>query len=215
MRARASVTQTSDKRNGCKPVSKPASQNKTISDERFWNEVRIDRLISLWNDGTSPDGCAADLKTTKNAILSKIRALRHKGVQLRSSTSQGLDVLASIRRNRGKSSATKQQASPQTVPSPRAAKAASADRSERIDLDMELPEDRTGLIFDILQLEPHHCRWVLGDPIRGIGHFAWCGQHHVPGTRWCATHYEIFKRRRGASDDVESSDDEACVFEPA
>lgn len=38
----------------------------------------------------------------------------------------------------------------------------------------------------LLDLEPHHCRWPLGD-----GPFVFCGHQKYPGSSYCRAHFEL------------------------
>ncbi len=44
---------------------------------------------------------------------------------------------------------------------------------------------RGDLIVDIADLEPHHCRAVIGDTARKHG---WCGHERIAGTSYCKDH---------------------------
>jgi hypothetical protein len=43
-------------------------------------------------------------------------------------------------------------------------------------------------VTDINALEPHHCRWINGDPSMGKDQYHWCGKTAVPGKSWCSEH---------------------------
>ena len=214
------MTQTSKIRKCCKQVKEKLSRSET---DRFWNEARINRLITLWNDGLSGEKCAAILGTTKSAVLSKIRALRRLGIQLRGSTEAGRSATGSISRRRQiQASETRsikfgdiksRETRPRKPYQQRESKSTSCD--ERIELDMELPEDADGLIFDVRKLKPYHCRWVFGDPLLGVGHYAWCGRDRVPGTKWCKTHNEVIKQRSTDEAAAELLNGKARVLQPA
>lgn len=49
----------------------------------------------------------------------------------------------------------------------------------------ETPADDVARV-SLIDLEPHHCRYPVGDP-RQTG-FGFCGDHHVPGAPYCERH---------------------------
>lgn len=44
-------------------------------------------------------------------------------------------------------------------------------------------EPEVALVKHVFDLEPHHCRWPIGD-----GPLSFCGVRHVPGSSYCARH---------------------------
>lgn len=49
--------------------------------------------------------------------------------------------------------------------------------------DDEMPPEKR---IKLLDLEPHHCRWGIGDPKKDD--FGFCGAQKVPGLSYCMEH---------------------------
>lgn len=136
----------------------------------IWSDERVERIVQLWGDGRSASAIAALIGgTTRNAVLGKLHRL-------------GLTQKR-----------TPHRASLETRIRRKAKRTKTAPTVKRTDILRELPTEplppedtppSSLIAFD--DLEPHHCRWVYGDPRRGDHGF--CGQHHVEGLAYCAGH---------------------------
>lgn len=59
---------------------------------------------------------------------------------------------------------------------------------ETVDRPLPPPrvDDLPPLVASLVELEPHHCRWPLGDRA-----FAWCGRDRVAGKPYCERHAAV------------------------
>jgi hypothetical protein len=214
--------------NSCEAVTGAASSWSP------WNEERTNKLIALWNAGKSTDACAEALRVSRSAIIGKLSRLRRAGVTLRPTHERVIvdGKLVDARVAHAKATLRKKQrqkgeVAPARKPRrivpdlpkieskpcpPKPARRDSQAPRERIDLDMVLSEDTSDLIFDVIELEPHHCRWVVGDPALGVGHFGWCKRPKVPGGRWCKVHQNVVDRAWRHGDEA-AADDEVSSAE--
>lgn len=139
-----------------------------------WTEERVETLKKLWADGYSASQIAMQLRgVTRNAVVGKVHRL---GLPARPTTSRR-------KRHRPRlHSAVK----PMAV---RAAEQIDVDRQKVFELMLDTPEE---LVIPpaerktIDKLEPHHCRWPIGDPRSPDFHF--CGKHRVEGKSYCEHH---------------------------
>lgn len=135
-----------------------------------WSDERVERIVQLWGDGRSASAIAALIGgTTRNAVLGKLHRL-------------GLTQKRSPHR-----------ASIETRLRRKAKRTRAAPVVKRRDIIMGLPAEPLPAddappanLIAIGDLEPHHCRWVYGDPKQGNHGF--CGQRHVEGLAYCAGH---------------------------
>lgn len=145
-------------------------------DNKPWDDDRIALLKTLWANGLSALQIATRIGgTTRNAVIGKIHRL-------------GLAGRANPYKNPGSRMVAKR---PRTTPV--STKHIAAVRAAvKVRTMPEFPtEPLTEVadvvrVFSVADLEPHHCRWISGDPKQpGWGY---CGDTQVPGQSYCAAH---------------------------
>lgn len=152
----------------------------------MWNAEKEDYLRANWG----PDKKAAELAKelgfpTKNAVIGKARRL-------------GLPKLQPGNR-------IKWQPGKGVVKKPRSAKPNSAKPKPNSVIAKPPPKPKpapyvpTPLAHDVarvslLELETHHCRWPVGEPVKGF-----CGCQALEGRSYCAGHHERAHERRPAA----------------
>lgn len=137
----------------------------------MWNDEKIEYLRANWG----PDKKAADLAAelgfpTKNAIIGKARRL-------------GLPKLQPGNR-------AKWQPGKGVVKPPRPAKvkpltvvAKPIQQPKAAPYIPTTPSDDVARV-SLLELETHHCRWPVGEPVKGF-----CGCQALDGKPYCEGHY--------------------------
>lgn len=158
----------------------------------WWEEgARVDRLLAGWLAGRTADAIAAEIGTTRAAVLAKVDRLRKAG---------GADAPA--RRDREVSLARVSTPRPAAEDGRNRRLAALSTSSAHIGAGwgrrsgtspvpiepyVEVPEEPLDLsqAVTIEQLEHHHCRWPLGDPRREV---RYCGIRKTQGLPYCERH---------------------------
>lgn len=156
-----------------------------------WTQERCETAQRLWRDGVSASKIAHRLGgVSRSAVIGRMhRKLGPKDVQ----------SAAKARAIAGKLKAAADKAR-----QPRAAKPANhrpgkpyvmrqrfgtreerdASRVEWVKIQQRLASiPEVVRVTSIIDLEPHHCRWPIGEPTRGF-----CGCQKQPGTSYCAKH---------------------------
>lgn len=134
-----------------------------------WPDKIIDRVTSLWTDGHSAGYIARDIGKTRNAVISKLHRLN----LMRGTSKKVYNPGIRTKRVRpapqpGRVVAVAPKAPPQVYVEP----ASSVPPEQRVKL---------------LDLEPHHCRWPIGDP--KTPEFGFCGAHKTVASMYCQRHY--------------------------
>lgn len=102
-------------------------------------------------------------------------------------------VSPEVKRERVRRTASRQAAARKAAASRRLKEFARASMQSRIAAAEEkmpkaaLPEpggDLPPLVASLTDLEPHHCRWAIGDR----GPYQFCGREKLAGTSWCIAH---------------------------
>lgn len=102
-------------------------------------------------------------------------------------------VSPEIRRERVRKMANRQAAARKAASTRRLQVFARERLSDRIEAAMaampaderpRLADDLPPLVASLTDLEPHHCRWAIGDR----GPYQFCGREKLAGTSWCITH---------------------------
>lgn len=145
-----------------------------------WTDERIKRLKSDWTEGYSASQIAGRLGgITRNAVIGKVHRM-------------GLAGRVSPCRNEANRPSRKVKRHATSV----SATAIKAARKREMNAAMPpdggpLPDPQASdvpRVFSVIDLEPHHCRWIAGDPKQpGWGY---CGEHRIPGQSWCQHHAE-------------------------
>jgi GcrA cell cycle regulator len=158
-----------------------------------WTNARVDRLTVLVADGRSSSEIAAELGggLTRNAIIGKATrlGLRLKGVggknKGRKPRAHGTAVPNAIR------------AIAERKKRPKAAAPAKVHYLDATQELTDLPADQSASAVTLLELEPHHCRWPLGDPL--TPQFRFCGAKKFGEQVYCGRHcrlsYQPYQRR--------------------
>lgn len=124
-----------------------------------WTEERVTALRQLWLDGHSASQCAARLgEVTRNAVIGKVHRL---GLPGRRTTRSATGKPPRRCRPRITVRFPRPPSPPRTPLAPARRLAARTDETEPL-----------MLLFAALQ--PHQCRWPIGDP--RLPGFAFCGR---------------------------------------
>jgi GcrA cell cycle regulator len=139
-----------------------------------WTDERVELLKKLWAQGATCSHIAARLggNLSRNAVIGKVHRLGLAGrvVPVRSH-SERIGGSPKIRKVRVK-------------PAP-----AVSQKSILAELPVEplqKEDTRPDVLVALHDLEPHHCRWVYGDPKQGDHGF--CGSEKVIGLPYCTAH---------------------------
>ena len=153
-----------------------------------WDDEKIKKLVTLWNDGHSASACGRVLGATREAVTGKVDRLRRGGVRLR----QGDDTVA--RQSRLQLAAARSKVVPLRPKIPQQIQrfnfgATVSNAPVPIqpiapveDLVIPLAERKT-----LAMLESHHCRWPIGEPVDDPS-FHFCGKNKVHGLSYCEFH---------------------------
>ena len=146
-----------------KPASASPSRRLKIMNVS-WTEERVEKLLDAWRGGISPTQIAILLDTTAGAVKGKLNRMGIFQRDLRTTR------IGSIIKP-----TTKQFTKRKLTPSATTLK--SMEKSAGV---------------SILDLEPHHCRWPLGDPKSPT--FAFCGERKQFASAYCEKHHAISRR---------------------
>lgn len=135
----------------------------------MWTDERVEALKRLWAEGKTARQIAVELSIkTRSAVLGKafrvglVRGHKGNGIKRRPTVKPPAPVAKDLK---PKASPLRELlASLETAPLP-------------------IRHDDPPLITCIDDLEPHHCRWIPGEPSDG-----WCGRQKVDGTSYCEFH---------------------------
>jgi GcrA cell cycle regulator len=146
--------------------SASAKLQRRVNNPRYfgeWTTSRCEQLRTLWDDkGLSAGLIAREMHTTRNAIIGKAYRMR---LSPRGSTANVADK--SIK--------------PTRVPTkPRARPRPAAVTPIRVQSRQYPP----GAPIPLIDLQSHHCRWVLGDPRDML----FCGQRKLEPHSYCELH---------------------------
>ena len=147
-----------------------------MSGTRTWPAERVERLLDLNAKGYSASRIGEELRCSRNAAIGKLHRL---GVA---------KVAAGVRAPRR---ANKRYAAPKNraVVVSRSTEARLPHRPywERM-APVPPPPPQRGDVARVAfaDLEPHHCRFPIGEP-RELG-FGFCGCARAPGSSYCQTH---------------------------
>lgn len=146
-----------------------------MTHENPWTAERTERLIKLWADKLTGAQIATELHTTRQSVVAKARRLKL------AARPNGNGKTAKKPRAKPRKRAIKKllflnngalrliESTEQDQPPPMAADIPPCERKQLLDLN------------------PHDCRWPYGDP--GTANFYFCGQSDCPdGQPYCAAH---------------------------
>lgn len=140
-----------------------------------WTEERIETLKKLWLDGWSCSQIAALLGkgATRNSVIGKVHRLR---LPVRRKRTEGKARIRVVRRP-GKSGGGEYQ---------RTVRARESSKKKQPPTALKTGPWQALLWsapLGLLDLEPHHCRWPIGE-----GPFLFCGERREEGSPYCPTH---------------------------
>lgn len=130
-----------------------------------WSKEDAEKALQLFNNKTSYGEIAVRFNRTRNAVAGLISRFRKKGLVVSKHESPV------IRKKR----ATPERLNPIKV-------VEVVLRPHRVRLRLIVNE--TEVTF--AELEPHHCRWPIGDPKHSD--FRFCGCNHLEGKPYCRAH---------------------------
>jgi GcrA cell cycle regulator len=140
-------------------------------------------LISMWNDGRSSQIIANHLHVSRSAVVGKVFRLRKAGVILRSDHPSPGSIESRRRATKlrlAKNAGLKRRREARLTVVQRMIRDAHASYPR-------LPEyDEEPKVLRIEDLEPHHCKFPIGDPQRQG--FGWCGEARKIGLPYCEKH---------------------------
>lgn len=133
----------------------------------FWTPEKIAALRDLWDTGASASIIGSQIGASRNAVIGKAHRLK-----LERRSSNDTRAATAARKAKGQIG----------VARPRAV--ISCVRLEPSPLPRPVVTDVARVSFD--DLEPHHCRFPVGEPGREA--FGFCGHVKVDGLSYCADH---------------------------
>lgn len=148
-----------------------------------WNDRTVARLTELWHDGLSCSQIAKKINSelgtqfSRNAIISK---LYRTGLS-RPRAEGGVPRITKSRAKRKDRGVGRTDSILQKKLQRRALGVAETTIEESpTDYDRRRPR------VAIVDLEEHHCRWIIGDPREADS--GYCGAEKIPGQSYCAHH---------------------------
>lgn len=146
---------------------------------RDWTEQRIETALKLWREGLSASLIATQLGgTSRSAVLGKLHRMK-------------VDLHRDVPRRRKKAGVprSRKRRQPSGLPLPTVqsafAAALAAAPLEPLPPMTDKPAP-AGQRRSLVELEPHHCRWPIGDVSDADFHF--CGAQRVSGLSYCLPH---------------------------
>lgn len=138
-----------------------------------WPQIAVDLLIDLYHQNLSMSDIANHVGRTRNAVAGQIRKLRAKGVELPSRRDYvpRKKVKAIFASKPFVPKAAKPVADPEPIEKP-------------VRTRLKLVESPTAVTM--LELEPHHCKYPIGDPRQSD--FRFCGGMRLPDRPYCQEH---------------------------
>lgn len=148
-----------------------------------WPQEHIDLLISRWAEGASMTLIANEVGRSRNAVAGQITKLRNKGVVLDA-------------RIKGGSRKVRIKEAVPSVPCTTKAPPMPVVIEKPIRIRLNVVESPIAVTF--AELQPHHCKFPMGDPRRSD--FRFCGGHRLENKPYCQEHTTItetqpFRRR--------------------
>lgn len=137
----------------------------------FWTEKRVAQLTKMTREGKVFREIAEILGCTRNAVIGKVHRM-------------GLNDKVPL--NKKKKKTVRRVAAKAKSPKPSSYKYKPIDSA--IDVQMPTPSNHKGL--HLLDLEPHHCRFPIGQG----ADITFCGQQIVHGYSFCASCKDVVFR---------------------
>lgn len=165
--------------------------NKLAITTKTWDEARIARLAQLWREGYSAEDIASALGgTTRNAVLGKIHRLGIQDTAGARAPQTDRTRLSRFRPTMPSSFIVKRGKSGAMNRAINVALRVQAARLPELPAPLPLPADPAPAAASspvgMLDLEPHHCKFPLGDPRNPA--FKFCGADRLEGRPYCSEH---------------------------
>lgn len=151
-----------------------------------WTDEGKERVRALWLDGKS----ATEIERTVGAVSrSAVLGLLHRMGVKRITGEPRLYSRAATEARKRRTAERKSQAAKARGHRGLGIKAVTAEQLAHSRAEFEAiqrklaAEPEVALVKHVFDLEPHHCRWPIGD-----GPFKFCGQQHVAGSPYCGKH---------------------------
>jgi len=141
-----------------------------------WSAERVELLKKLWGEGYSCTLIGVRMGVSRNAVIGKVSRL---GLQPRLSGPRKI----AKRRKPKRLPKTQENRFPTGNPIFRALCADAAPLVLAVEIDIPVAERKS-----LIDLDPHHCRWPIGDPQHAFPEFYFCGREKVPGLSYCEHH---------------------------
>ena len=158
----------------------------------FWTAEQTERAQKLWREGISASAIATRLghAFSRNAVIGEM----HRTLGKKDPTSAKIAMQFSGRMKAKAGRVRKAKAAPKPIsrkppsmfndrpPTPSEV-AHSAAEWQALKAAMERQDAARSDLISLLDLEPHHCRWPIGEPVEGF-----CGARKVNGLPYCTDH---------------------------
>jgi len=137
-----------------------------------WTAETTHTCVELWLEGHSSSLIASRMGISRNAVIGKMH---------RMGLSKGTPGQSRIQINR------KPGPRPSRPKKPRMSPITGLARLDYSADPLPMPAPRADDIARVsfVELEPHHCRFIPGEPSQG-----YCGLDRVPGSSYCAGHLQ-------------------------
>ena len=152
----------------------------------YWDPQRLAQAGQWWLQNKTAGWIAKQLGqgVTKNSVIGKMYRLGYQRAHPPGKTEAAAKANRKRRAKRRPINYRIEQAGPQTPPQP-------LPSPLRVDIARVRHAD----------LEPHHCRWPVGDTRKaGVGQPLFCGARRVPGMPYCSAHLARAYTRLPASE---------------
>lgn len=151
----------------------------------YWTDERREFVLKKMEAGWSASEIAAALpadpiKPTRNSII----GIWHRAGRSRPMRGARPSLFTARRPREAQRSKLKQdKAKAKPIRKPSLADLGVWDEAIPVNDNEPIP----ATVVALVDLEPHHCRWVHGDPKKDRNH-GFCGQQIVPGLSYCKAH---------------------------
>lgn len=142
-----------------------------MSGKETWTDEQTNTCVNLWLEGLSSSLIAARTGISRNAIIGKMHRL---GLAKGTPGQAKFQINGPQERRPGRP--RKPRLSPLTGLS-----TVDGPIAPQYPMPVRRADDKARVT--IADLEPHHCRFIPGEPSEGF-----CGLPHVPGSSYCADH---------------------------
>jgi GcrA cell cycle regulator len=151
-----------------------------------WSDDDTETVTKLWNDGLTASQIASKLtgKYTRNAVIGKVHRL---GLVMRGPSTQGRRGEITIRQGKGVRHRTTTVSHLEAAVFGKAIGGGKGATGTRWMAEPLPPEDTPPAnLIALLDLEPHQCRWIYGDP--KTSESGCCGKQQIIGLPYCIDH---------------------------